>query len=511
MISCRKTEDFMPAAELSLPIVLWFRNDLRIKDNPALHRALQSNRPVIGLFVLEENVPQEARLGGASRWWLHHSLASLGDSLADIGIPLVLQQGNARETVLDFCRQVRAAAIVWSRRYDPHGIAVDKTVKAEAIAAGIEAASFNAALLVEPWELKTGAGGPFRVFTPFWKALRARGLSPDPVPLPAGVKKGQSGPRSGHGGPPFGQGGIHWDKLALDDLNLLPRRPNWAEGLRKTWVPGERGAWQRLASFLDKRLTRYADERDFPASEATSMLSPHLRFGEISPRQIWQSASYYCASQDIAEKNLDKFLSELAWREFSYHLLFHNSHLPTENYQSKFNDFPWVEDEKIFEAWTQGETGYPIVDAGMRELWHTGYMHNRLRMIVASFLIKHLMIDWRKGAAWFFDTLVDADIANNSSSWQWVAGSGADAAPYFRIFNPILQGEKFDPQGTYVRRWVPELKNIPLRYLFRPWQAPEAVLAEAGVRLARTYPRPIVDHDAARQRALNAFRSLSAA
>ncbi len=494
----------MPAAELNLPTVVWFRNDLRINDNPALHHALEAGRPVIGLYILEESGPHEARLGGASRWWLHHSLAGLEESLSKIGIPLVLRRGDAKDAAIDFCLETKAAAIVWNRRYDPHGIAVDKSVKARAIAEGLVAESFNASLLVEPWQIKTGAGGPFRVFTPFWKALRARGHPDAPVSTLAGIPSGQNGARSGHNG-------TLWDSFALGELNLLPKRPDWAKGLQKTWVPGEAGAWERLKSFLDDGLSRYADERDRPAADATSMLSPHLRFGEISPRQIWHAAGHYCAAQGISEKNLDKFLSELAWREFSYHLLFHNPDLPTSNYQSKFDVFPWADNRAAFKAWTSGKTGYPIVDAGMRELWHTGFMHNRVRMIVASFLIKHLMIDWRKGAAWFLDTLVDADIANNSAGWQWVAGSGADAAPYYRIFNPIIQGEKFDPHGAYTRRWVPELATMPDRYLFKPWQAPEAMLAEAGVSLGKTYPRPIVDHDAARAKALDAFKSLAPA
>ncbi|MBA5776441.1 deoxyribodipyrimidine photo-lyase [Stappia sp. F7233] len=480
----------MDDAEQNRPTIIWFRNDLRLADNPALARAASSRRPLIALHVLDD-----CYLGGATRWWLHHSLAKLGERLAGHGVPLILRRGPAREEVISLALETRAANVFWNRRYDPHGIAADSDLKEKLRAAGLVVESFNSNLITEPWEVKTSSGGPFRVFTPFWKALRAHYVPAKPISEPSTLEGSTASIPS----------------LRLEDMDLLPRKPDWANGLRGTWCPGEAGARDRLQRFLADGFAQYADCRDFPAAGATSMLSPHLRFGEISPRRIWHAASLAAARRDIPEGNLDKFLSELAWREFSYHLLFHNPDLPRENFQRKFDAFPWANNEAAFRAWTKGRTGYPIVDAGMRELWQTGTMHNRVRMIAASFLIKHLLVDWRKGAEWFRDTLVDADIASNSASWQWVAGSGADAAPYFRIFNPVLQGEKFDPDGSYTRRFVPELAGLPDRYLFRPFEAPESVLAKAGVTLGKTYPSPIVDHGLARDRALQAFQTLSAA
>jgi deoxyribodipyrimidine photo-lyase len=299
------------------------------------------------------------------------------------------------------------------------------------------------------------------------------------------------------------------ESLEIEDLGLLPTEPDWAQGLRDTWQPGTKGARHLLETFVKDKLTAYREDRDTPALDVTTRLSPHLRFGEISPREVWQAAEV----ADAPREAVFKFHQELLWREFSYHLLYHYPDLASVNYQSKFDDFPWRDHEtgeaaKDLLAWQKGRTGYPIVDAGMRQLWQTGWMHNRVRMIVASFLIKHLMIDWRAGEAWFWDTLVDADPANNAASWQWVAGSGADAAPYFRIFNPVLQGEKFDGNGDYTRHWVPEVAKLPNRYLHKPWAAPKSTLDDAGVRLGSDYPRPLVDHKQARERALEAFKSI---
>lgn len=488
----------MPDTDRSAPILVWFRDDLRLDDNPALAAALSQNRPVVAVYVREDGSGAPRAPGGASRWWLHHSLTRLSESLAKAGVPLVLRRGAAHAILQDLVAETGASHILWNRRYDPSGIAVDTALKAAFRADGVVAESFSANLLAEPWDVATGSGGPYRVFSPFFRALVARGepAPPRPSALPA-----EAGPREGTASP---------DSETPASLFHLPTRPDWAGGLRDTWEPGEAGALRRLSAFLDDGLARYAAQRDEPASQATSMLSPHLRFGEISPRRIWHAVAHRGAdpSSGIGERQVAKFQSELCWREFSYHLLFHFPDLGTANFQPRFDAFPWRSDEMQLRAWTKGLTGYPLVDAGMRELWHTGTMHNRVRMVAASFLIKHLMLDWRQGEAWFWDTLVDADPANNAASWQWVAGSGADAAPYFRIFNPTTQGEKFDPDGDYTKRWVPELSGLPPKYLFKPHEAPREILAQASIRLGDTYPRPIVDHSTARQRALDAFQTI---
>ncbi|SDU01508.1 deoxyribodipyrimidine photo-lyase [Stappia sp. ES.058] len=488
----------MDDKDFSAATVVWFRNDLRIDDNPALTAALETGAPVFALYVLDDETPDLRSLGAASRWWLHHSLTALRGDLEELGIALVLRRGAAADVVADVVRESGSARIVWNRRYDPGGVAADKQIKAELKRRGVETASFNAALLVEPWEVKTGSGEAYKVFTPFWRAARALGppQAPGARPSPAGK------PTANRDGLP------HSDRL--EDWALLPTRPDWTGGLRETWRPGEAGALARLETFLCDRLADYAGHRDEPGAAVTSMLSPHLRFGEISPRRIWAAAEHRAddGRTAVGDTTLAKFQAELGWREFSHHLLFHFPSLPRDNFQPKFDAFPWRDDTAGFRAWTRGQTGYPLVDAGMRELWHTGYMHNRVRMVVGSFLVKHLMIDWRDGEAWFWDTLVDADAANNTAGWQWIAGSGADAAPYFRIFNPTTQGEKFDKAGDYTRRWVPELAKLPDKYLFKPHEAPASVLADAGVRLDTTYPRPVVDHGKARQRALDAFQSI---
>ncbi|WP_067222157.1 cryptochrome/photolyase family protein [Stappia indica] len=485
----------MPSKDSPSPIVVWFRDDLRLDDNPALAAAVGQGRPVVALYVLDESKDGPRALGGASRWWLNLSLKALARDLDKIGVPLVLRKGPALKTVPAVLSEAGAGNIVWNRRYDAPGIAIDKELKSSLREDGFVAESFNGALLAEPWDVLNGEGLPYRVFSPFFRAMNARGAPAQPQDFKAPSERLPEAPSL--------------EGEEIDDLLPLPSRPDWAGGLRDTWTPGEAGARKRLEAFLDDRLCRYAAQRDMPGEDATSLLSPHLRFGEISPRRIWYAAGDRTAAQDeISDKQLDKFRSELGWREFSYHLLFHFPDIGHANFQPRFDDFPWRKDKKQFRIWTKGQTGYPLVDAGMRELWHTGYMHNRVRMVVASFLIKHLMIDWREGEAWFWDTLVDADPANNTASWQWVAGSGADAAPYFRIFNPTSQGEKFDPDGTYVRRWVPELADMPASHIYKPHEAPREMLEKAGVRLGDTYPRPMVEHAKARQRALDAFQTI---
>ncbi|ODT15245.1 MAG: deoxyribodipyrimidine photolyase [Kaistia sp. SCN 65-12] len=464
------------------PALVWLRDDLRLADNPALlagcRDAAERGAPLVIVYGLDQISEGIRPLGGATRWWLHHSLAALDRSLARGGQALILRHGPAEAVLPALAAETDAASVFWNRRYGGGERAVDASIKARLKADDIHVESFHANLLFEPWTVRTKGGDPFRVYTPFWKACGALGAPRVPLDAPALLPPPADGLASD----------------ALDDWSLLPTKLDWAAGLRETWHPGEAGAQDRLASFVASRLQRYATERDQPAVEASSRLSPHLRFGEVSPFQLWQRVAPELPGIDVAD--IDKFRSEIGWREFSWHLLFHQPDLATRNFQPRFDAFPWPPvDDKALAAWKEGRTGIPIVDAGLRELWQTGWMHNRVRMIVASFLVKNLLVDWRIGEAWFWDTLVDADAANNPASWQWVAGSSADAAPYFRIFNPVLQGEKFDPDGSYVRRYVPELRSLPARTVHAPWKA-------GG---ASGYPLPIVDLAQTRVRALEAF------
>ncbi|SIT89815.1 deoxyribodipyrimidine photo-lyase [Microbacterium sp. RU33B] len=411
--------------------IVWFRDDLRLADNPALRAALDRDEPVVGLYVLDEESPGIRPLGGAAKWWLHGSLAELGERLEERGSQLVLLRGPADKMVPRAVQDAGASAVFWNRRYGQAERDIDTGLKARLRDDGLEVASFGASLLFEPWTVRTGSGTHFKVFTPFWKACLGLPAPRAPLPEPREIP----GPS---------------DRVASDDLDawsLLPTRPDWAGGLRETWEPGERAARARLREFLEEDLKTYAKARDEPSAGATSMLSPRLRWGEISPHAVWHAA---------VDAGADRFLSELGWREFAWHTLFHSPDLATKNLRPEFDAFPWPRlKPSQLEAWQHGETGIPLVDAGMKQLWHTGWMHNRVRMVTASFLVKNLLIDWRHGEEWFWDTLVDADGANNPFNWQWVAGSGADAAPYFRVFNPILQQEKFDRHGAYVREWAP--------------------------------------------------------
>lgn len=470
--------------------LFWFRNDLRLTDNPALSAAFAAGRPVLCVYVLDEESDGTRPLGGASRWWLHGSLTALQAALSAQGQRLLLRRGPAKEILLDLAQAANARAIFWTHRYTAGGRAIDDTIRREFEQRGLSVQSYNGNLLHEPCGLQTASGGPYRVFTPFWRAVRDRGMPRPVIPAPSLSESVALGLASDQ----------------LDDWRLVPRKPDWAAGLRACWEPGEAAAQKRLTGFLRDHLSGYAARRDRPDLDVTSRLSPHLAFGEISPVQIWHGVqAHLAACDDRAADDADKFLSELGWREFSHHLLFHFPSLPTGNFDPRFDIFPWRDGDDTLRKWQRGLTGYPIVDAGMRQLWQTGWMHNRVRMIAASFLIKHLLIDWRAGERWFWDTLVDADPANNAASWQWVAGSGADAAPYFRIFNPILQGQKFDPQGHYVRQFVPELADLPDKHVHTPWAAPEHILRDSGISPGRTYPAPIIDHKEARKRALAAF------
>lgn len=464
-------------------VLVWFRDDLRLADNPAFSAAVKSGLPVVPIYLWapEEEHPWEP--GAASRWWLHQSLRSLEVSLRKLGLRLILRCGPSAETLSVLAAEVQAKSIFWNRRYEPAIVERDKTIKTSLRKSGVDAQSFPGNLLHEPWTIRNTAGQPFRVFSPFWKAYGIN--QPVEEPLPA---------------PKFAQAPEQWPaSVALDDLALEPTI-DWTAGLRDSWKAGESAANEQLDEFLESGLHTYSEGRDNPAETGTSRLSPYLHFGEISPRQIWHTIQ-----REASEAVAGPYLRQLIWREFAYHMLFHFPTTPNEPFNSKFARFPWQYDRDAFRAWSKGLTGYPMVDAGMRQLWHTGWMHNRVRMIVASFLVKHLLIPWQHGAQWFWDTLVDADLANNTFGWQWAAGCGADPAPYFRIFNPVLQGEKFDSQGSYIRRWIPEIGGLPDRWIHCPWKAPAQILNQAGIVLGSTYPAPIVNHELARKRALDGF------
>lgn len=472
------------------PVIVWFRRDLRLRDHAALLAV--GERPLIPLYILDDAATVGRSMGGASRWWLHHSLAALDADLQRRGSRLLLRRGPAAKVLSALARESGAKAVHCSRSYGAAGTM--EAALAEALnAEGVTLRRFSGNLLFEPETIATGQGTPFRVFTPFWRACLA---SPEP-------KAPQDAPDVLTAPPTWPSG----DRL--ENWRLRPTAPDWAGGLRETWTPGEQGAAERARDFIEMGLSTYGARRDRPDLPGTSMLSPHLSFGEISPRQLWHSvmAQGGLGGQGGAEA----FLRELGWREFCHHLLHHWPEMDAEPFQPKFAAFPWRDDAAALRAWQKGATGYPLVDAGMRQLWHSGWMHNRVRMIVASFLTKHLLGHWQRGEAWFWDTLVDADPANNPAGWQWVAGSGADAAPYFRIFNPVAQSQRFDPRGDYLRHWLPELARLPDKFLHAPWTAPDGELQAAGVNLGTDYPRPIVDHAAARQRALDAFAELKRA
>ena len=475
--------------------LLWFRRDLRLRDHAALSAAAKRGTVVPIFIYSREDEGEGASLGGASRWWLHQSLTRLEESLRRLGSRLIYRSGPILPTLEGLCDEVDADGLVWHRSYES-GVAVpDDEIETQFRGRLPYLKGFPGYLLVEPAKRLNQSGQPYRVFTPYWKRC-IQDLAPSkPLPRPRELCSPKKWPLS----------------EPLSEWGLLPKAP-WGKGIEHQFTPGEEAAQMAANRFFKKRVLNYGVERNRPDLDGTSGLSPYLHFGEISPRQVWDSLRRFANRERIAAPVWKgwQFVTELGWREFAAHLLYHFPHTVTEPLRPEFDRYPWNRKQEHFTAWQKGQTGYPIVDAGMRQLWTTGWMHNRVRMIVASFLIKHLRIRWQDGAAWFWDTLVDADLASNTLGWQWTAGCSADAAPYFRVFNPIFQGEKFDPEGDYVRHWVPELKRLPNKYLNRPWEAPEAILRQAGVTLGINYPNPVVDHAAARQRALDGYAAMRA-
>lgn len=476
-----------------MPVIVWFRQDLRIEDNPALYKAMLSSQPILPIYIYEDSASQNPwPIGGAQKWWLHHSLISLKKSLAEKGLALIILKGNPVDLLPAILKTTHSSALYYNQCYEPFLLKQEAELKSliTKLEADITVEVFNAHLLLNPSEIKNNQGEYFKVFTPYWRRVYQYLTAHPPRRFKKLPKHLQACDFK------------HPSNQSVEALELLPKL-DWAKEFSSVWQPGEAGAHARFARFLKNGLSHYAEGRDIPSKIYTSELSPHLHFGEISPGVIWEKLIHH---QDI--KNAEKFLSELVWREFSYSLLYHYQDLPIANFKSDFDRFVWQPNPSYLKAWQKGLTGYPIVDAGMRQLWITGTMHNRVRMIVASFLIKHLLIDWREGQKWFWNTLVDADLANNAASWQWVAGSGADASPYFRIFNPILQGEKFDPNGEYVKSWLPELGKLPPKYIHQPWTAPETELSKAKIYLGKNYPHPVVDHNTARKKALELYANI---
>ncbi len=483
--------------------VVWFRHDLRLEDNPALYHAVQDAEAVVPVFVWAPDEEGAWAPGGAHRWWLHHSLAALAKDLERKGSRLILRQGASLAALRAVIRRTGAEAVYWNKRYEPALRRRDVEIAEALRADGVAFSAFESRLLHDPEKVETGSGGPYHVYTPFWHKFNdAVEIAP-----PLGT------PRMGKSKAPE-----RWPASAdLEKLGLTPEAQdgvNWAEDFREAWgsrapgrAIGERGAHQRLTHFLEHGLSTYDAARDRPDRDGTSMLSPRLHHGELSPRQVWHAVKSW-VENGAMQKEAEAYLQEIVWREFSYHLLYHYPATPTEPLKGKFENFAWEEDAEALRRWQRGQTGYPIVDAAMRQLWDLGWMHNRLRMVVGSFLTKDLLLPWQEGARWFWDCLVDGDLANNTMGWQWCAGSGADAQPFFRIFNPVSQSKKHDPDSQFIRRWVPELSDLPSKHLHQPWAAPADVLRKAGVTLGEHYPEPMVDHKAARDEALARYKKI---
>ncbi|MCQ8278107.1 DNA photolyase family protein [Acetobacteraceae bacterium KSS8] len=467
--------------------ILWLRHDLRLSDHRALAAALDEFGLIVPVFVLDESDENRWALGGASRWWLHHSLAALGAALRKRQSELVLRRGDSVSILRDLVRETGAAALFCGETHEPWLRSLTDAVEK---AVGVPVHRRRVSTLFDAEAIRTKSGGQYSVYGPFARACRAQPEPEDPLPAPQSIPSPKRMPRSD----------------ALDDWGLLPKKPDWSGGFDTMWTPGEAGADKKLKSFLKDRLDGYGASRNVPGDpQGTSMLSPHLHWGEISPNQVWHAAKQ-AADRKKAKSGWDSFSGELLWHDFSAYLLRYNPEMPEKPLRAAYAKLPWRRDKAGMRAWQQGRTGIPIVDAGMRQLWRHGWMHNRVRMITASFLVKHMLVSWQDGEAWFFDTLVDADLATNAASWQWIGGCGTDSQPFFRVFNPVTQGKTHDPDGRYVRHYVPELKALPDRWLHCPWQAPQSVLGKAGLVLGRDYPKPILDLDRGRDRALDAYR-----
>ena len=469
------------------PTLVWFRKDLRLRDNSALRAAVEVGAPVIPVFIWAPEEAGDWSPGAASKWWLHQSLRALGNDLSAMGGKLVLGQGGSLATLRDLVHRSGARRVFWNRRYEGPLREIDASVKRALKEDGVDVRSFNSSLLNEPHTVSTGSDRPYKVFTPYWKNVRSRKVEAPQDPDFGALQFPKRFPKS----------------IPLERLNLLPVT-QWYRKFETYWQPGEAGAQAALEQFLGTPVSAYEEERDRPDHEGTSRLSPHLHWGEIGPRQV---AAHLRERHDLRAKGPNTFMQEIYWREFAYNVLYHFPETPDHPLRPEFQSFPWSNDPAALKRWERGHTGFPIVDAGMRQLYEEGWMHNRVRMIVSSLLVKHLLQHWREGARWFWDTLVDADLASNTLGWQWSGGCGADAAPYFRIFNPMTQGKKFDPQGAYVKRYVPELERLDSRYVHEPWEAPDAVLDAAGLRLGDDYPEPIIEHRKGRARALEAFEA----
>lgn len=473
------------------PVIVWLRRDLRLDDNPALQSAASAGSAVLVIYIYETE--QSWSPGGASRWWLHHSLTELNKSLKAVGNRLRVYSGDAKTTLTSIVDETGADTLLWNRRYEPDAIDCDSGIKKHFSDLGLTVNSFPGNYCHEPWQVRREGKHPYRVFTAYWRAS----LKHDSLPLTAGIEKlsGRRGPLK--------------SEVSIDSLGLLPTL-DWASQFGKNWQPGEANAHQLLDRLLGKKISDYDTNRDIPAIDGTSRLSPHLAFGEISPRQINAEIRKRLQAGTLQnDDNTETFLREIGWRDFANHLLYHFPATTAEPLDSRFAKFPWRKVKPAeLKRWQQGNTGIPLVDAGMRQLWQTGWMHNRVRMVIGSLLIKNMGYHWLEGAHWFWDTLVDADLASNTMGWQWVAGSGADAAPYFRVFNPVRQGERFDKEGTYVKHWVPELSKLPKKYIHAPWTAPAEVLVSANIELGKNYPQPIVDLAGSRKDALSRFEKI---
>jgi deoxyribodipyrimidine photo-lyase len=468
--------------------LVWFRKDLRMHDNQALWEASQKG-VVIPVFIWDEEVETEKSASEASYWWLHHSLLSLQNDFKKYDVPFTIRKGHSLQVLLQLLHETGADSVYFNELYEPLLSARDKSITLKLKSLNVEVQTYHSQLLFHPDNITNQNGDPYKIFTPYWKRSLKESLS-RPMPYPVTMKPNDQ----------------QLDSLLVNELDLLPS-VRWDEKFHHYWTPGENGAISAWKKFVAEKLSRYADERDYPALATSSNLSAHLAWGEISPKAIWYAADklLHESNHELMEAQIEAFKRQLVWREFGYHQLIHFPTITHQPLREEFLEFPWMDDKVAFQKWKQGLTGYPLIDAGMRELWETGKIHNRVRMIVASFLVKQLMIPWTKGAKWFQATLVDFDVANNAMGWQWTAGCGLDCAPYFRIFNPIIQSEKFDKNGDYIRRWLPELADLPSPYIHRPWEATASILEAANVVLGENYPTKIVEHDFARKRALAAY------